>query len=204
MRKKASPTLLSMARESRGLTQGELAHLVGISQGKISKFEHGMLEVSEGDLADLSRVLDYPQSFFFQDDDSPAAGSGCMYYRKRQSMPVGELRTIHARLRIRCRHIARLLRSAEIDAENKFPRMDVDDYDGGPEEIARLIRANWKLPMGPVANLIIAIENAGGVVIRCSFGTKKLDAISQWASGFPPMFFVNDSISTDRKVVFGA
>jgi Zn-dependent peptidase ImmA (M78 family) len=49
-----------------------------------------------------------------------------------------------------------------------------------------------------VQNLVGAIEDAGGIVFRCSFETKKVDAISQWLPGLPPLFFVNSDIPGDR------
>ena len=56
----------------------------------------------------------------------------------------------------------------------------------------------WKLPPGPVANVIQAIEDAGGIVFKCDFGSNKIDALSQWLQGIPPMFFLSNRIPTDR------
>jgi Zn-dependent peptidase ImmA (M78 family)/transcriptional regulator with XRE-family HTH domain len=191
------PEMLVLARESRGLTQGDLAAAVGVSQAKISKYESRLLGVAPDDLERIARVLAYPVDFFFQTDDVRSAGSTCLYHRKRQSMPVKELRRIQARVNIARMQMARLLRGAQVENENQFPRMDVDEYDG-PEEVARLVRKSWGLPPGPVANLVQAVENAGGIVYRCSFGTRKLDAISQWFAGLPPLFFINADAPTDR------
>lgn len=53
---------------------------------------------------------------------------------------------------------------------------------------------------GPVKNVTELIENAGGVVFKLDFGTRKADAISEWVPGFPPIFLVNSNseISGDR------
>ena len=45
MNKTVNPEMIGLGRESRGLTQGQLAKLLGVSQGKISRFEAGMLAV---------------------------------------------------------------------------------------------------------------------------------------------------------------
>lgn len=190
--------MLTLARESRGLTQGELARRMGVSQGKVSKYESGILSISQEDLKDFSKVLDYPVDFFFQQDPIRGAGSSCLYHRKRQSMPIQELRRIQAEINVIRLQVSRLLRGAEIETENKFYRMDIDDYENSPEEVARLVRRAWGLPVGPVNNLVAAVEDAGGIVFRYSFGTRKLDAISQWLPGMPPLFFVNADIPTDR------
>ena len=193
-----NPQMLTLARESRGLTQGDLARLVGVSQGKISKYESGILNVSSDDIKVLAKQLDYPPDFFTQQDPVRGAGSSCLYHRKRQSMPVQELRRIQAEINVIRLQVARLLRGAEIETENKFYRMDIDDYENSAEEVARLVRRAWGLPVGPVNNLVSAVEDAGGIVFRYSFGTRKLDAVSQWLPGMPPLFFVNADIPADR------
>src|SRR5262249_30585164 len=60
------------------------------------------------------------------------------------------------------------------------------------------VRAMWNLPPGPIANLVGTIEAAGGIVLRWPFGTPKIDGISRWAPGLPPVFFLNDQIPMDR------
>ena len=193
-----NPQMLTLARESRGLTQGELARLLDVSQGKISKYESGILNMSLEDLKAAAKRLDYPLDFFAQQEPVRGAGSSCLYHRKRQSMPVQELRRMQAEINVIRLQVSRLLRGAEIETENKFYRMDIDDYENGAEEVARLVRRAWGLPLGPVGNLVSAVEDAGGIVFRYSFGTRKLDAISQWLPGMPPLFFVNADIPADR------
>jgi Zn-dependent peptidase ImmA (M78 family) len=61
-----------------------------------------------------------------------------------------------------------------------------------------MVRTLWKIAPGPVPNVVQAIEDAGGIVFRCDFGSNKIDALSQWLQGLPPIFFVADRIPTDR------
>jgi Zn-dependent peptidase ImmA (M78 family)/transcriptional regulator with XRE-family HTH domain len=189
--------LLILARESRGLTQTDLSKALGITQGKISKIEAGLLEVSEHDMREIAKVLGYPDEFFVQSDSGRAVGSCCMYHRKRQTMPIKELKRIHAKLNTVRIQMNRLMHGAEIESDNKFFRMDVDEYEGGPEEIARLVRKSWGIASGPIPSVVNIIENAGGVVFRWPFGTRKLDAICH-VSPAPPLFFVNTESPTDR------
>jgi Zn-dependent peptidase ImmA (M78 family)/transcriptional regulator with XRE-family HTH domain len=198
MNKAVNHEMLVLARESRGLTQSELAAILRVTQGKVSKHESGLLAVSGEELRQIARALDYPEDFFSQTDSVRAAGSSCLYHRKRQTMPVRELRKIHAKINIARMQFARLLIGAEIESENKFHRMDVEDFEGGPDEIARILRENWGIGRGPIPHMVNAIEGAGGVVFRWPFGTRKLDAISQWHPGLPPIFFVNAEAPNDR------
>ena len=78
---KVNPDMIVVARESRELTQGALAGKLSITQATLSKYETGMLTVSDDHLSALARVLDYPDEFFSQEDQVRWVGSGCMYNR---------------------------------------------------------------------------------------------------------------------------
>jgi Zn-dependent peptidase ImmA (M78 family)/transcriptional regulator with XRE-family HTH domain len=197
MAEKVNPAMLIVAREARGLTQAQLAERIGRSQAKVSKFEAGLLNVPDDDLASIARELEFPEAFFCQTDNVYGFGSPCFYHRRRTRMPVADLRQIQARLNIFRFHVTRLLRGAEVVTENKFIRLDVDEH-GGPEQVARLVRQQWGLPLGPIANVINAVESAGAIVYSMPFGTRSLDAISQVAPGCPPLIFVNSEIPGDR------
>ena len=185
----------TLAREARSMTQAELAKATSLSQGYISKVEHGVLDLSPERLELIAAALRYPPSFFMQSDR--VAGAPCLHHRKRQSMPLLRLRAIHAHINIARMQALRLLEGVEIEAAFGFPRMDIDSY-ASPEEIAQLLRSHWSMPLGPVHNLIEMIEAAGGLVSRSSFQTDRLDAISQWVPGSPPFFFLNAEIPGDR------
>ena len=189
--------MIALARESRGLTQTALAIAVGMTQATLSKYENGTLRVAEDHLSELAKVLDYPEEFFYQPGPVRWTGSGCMYHRKRQSVGVNEYRQLLARVNILRMSVWRLLQGVEIQAENKFFRLDVAE-NGSPTKIAALVRNTWNLPPGPIGNLTTAIEAAGGIVLKCDFGRTKLDAFSQWPPEMPPIFFVNRATPPDR------
>lgn len=190
--------MLALARESRCLTQSEFAADVGISQAEISKFENGVKVPSELQVEKLAHRLEYEVGFFFLDESIRAFGSGCVYHRKRKSATQAKLTHLLATVNVKRIQVKQLLKSVETRAGNLFERLDVDEYKGGPQEIARAVRALWQLPPGPVQNLIRVIEDSGGIVIQCDFGTNKVDALSQWLPGYPPIFLVNSAIPTDR------
>ena len=197
MAEKVNPQMLVVARESRGLTQALVAEQIGVNQATLSKYESGLLNVADDDLAALANFLDFPISFFFQTDRVCGFGSACFYHRKRARMPVAELRRIQAWLNIFRFHTTRLLRGVEVVAENRFLRLDVDEH-RGPEEVARLVRQEWGVPMGPVSHVVNAVETAGAILLSIPLGTAALDAISQIAPGQPPVIFINNSVSGDR------
>jgi len=192
-----NPEMMILARDLAALTQGQLAALAGISQAEVSKIESGVRVPTEEQALLLSKHLKCPVEFLYLPDSVKNFGSACVYHRKRQSTTQGVLRRILAMVNKRRIQLRRLLNSIEI-SDNLFPRMDVDEYQGGPSEIARALRAAWKLPPGPINNLCDAIENAGGIVFRFDFETNKVDAVSQWVPASPPLFFVNSTTPADR------
>ncbi len=190
--------MVTLARESRGLTQTELAKRANISQGALSRIEHGLLPLSESQIDALATALGYPYTFFYRSDRPYGPGTPCLHHRKRQSMPILKLRQIHATINVLRMATTDLLRGVEIDARHKFYEMNLDDY-GSAEDVAQLVRTSWQLPLGPIRNLTLAIEAAGGLVISCRFATDKLDAISQWPGrDHPPFFFMNADVPGDR------
>ena len=193
-----NPEMLALAREAEGFTQADLAVAARISQGRLSKYENGLLSVGEEDLLVLSRVLGYGADFFYQTDRIYGLGSSSLFHRQRQSMPMQVQRQTQAKINILRMQVDRLLRGVEIESAYTFQPMDIDAFDGDAERVAGLIRVAWQLPLGPVSNMTTAIENAGGIVLKCSFGTRKMDAAHLWVAGLPPLFFMNGTLSADR------
>lgn len=193
-----NPEMLTLARETRGLTQVDLAEVTSISQSTISKYEGKVLAVSEEHLFRIASALDYPITFFLQTDKLYGFGSHCTYHRKRVTMPVQELKILLAKLNRLRIHIDRFLSAVELEHDNQFPRLDIEEYDGDAEQIAQIIRKNWRLPRGPIKDLVQVVESAGGMVVRQSFGTRKLDAVSQYVPGLPPIFLINSDMPGER------
>jgi Zn-dependent peptidase ImmA (M78 family)/transcriptional regulator with XRE-family HTH domain len=190
--------MLALARESRGLTQAAFAADIGISQAEISKFENGIKTPDDAQIRKIAGRLEYDLDFFFLDESIRAFGSGCVYHRKRKSATDAKLAHLLATVNVKRIQVKQLMKSVESRNGQAFARLDVDEYKGGPEEVARALRALWQLPPGPIQNLLRVIEDAGGIVIKCDFGTNKVDALSQWLPGYPPIFLVNAAIPTDR------
>lgn len=198
MTKKPNPDMIIIARESRGITQNNLAKLLSVSQGRISKIESGLLDnIPDKLLKKLSEVLNYPEEFFFRREQRFPLGLTVLFHRKRKSLPSKTLNKIEGQINVLRIHIESLLRSVELK-DNKFFFADIDEYDGDVEKITKVVRNTWLLPRGPVKNITNAIENAGGLIFQCDFETNLLDALSFNYPGLPPLFFLNTRAPSDR------
>lgn len=193
-----NPELIILAREARGLSQTELAEYIGVSQAKISKYENRLLAVSRDDLANIAEATGYTEDFFYQTDKVYGLGSNFLFNRKQQTTPIGIQRRVQANVNILRMQLERLLRGAEIEAVHRFEPIDIQAHDGDAAAIARLMRNAWRIPAGPITNLTTAIEEAGGIVMLCDFGTPGIDAAHLWLPGLPPMFFMNKNMPGDR------
>ncbi len=194
-----NPEMITVARESRGLTQSELAQKLGVSQGKISKQEARLLEVTPDQLSSLAKVLDYTEELFYQND--PIFGLGpFVFFRSRKSLTVTNRRKIEARANILRMRFKRLQKAVDIESPNHFPRLDDDAYQGGPPEVARRLRQHWSIPTGPINNVVALIESAGGMTFRLPFGIPGVDAVVQCPSGYPPLFLMNGDVTAGERM----
>ena len=190
-----NPEMLTLARQVRELTQEDLAKAIGVSQARISKIEHGLAPAD--DLVDaLAKELDYPREFFFQEGHN--YGLPVRHHRKRASLGQRALDRIHAAINIRALQLRELLKAAAVDSDLELRRIDVDTFDGAIEEVARAVRSFWRLPRGPIANLMGLLERAGIVLIPMDFDDPEIDAVAQVVPGLPPMIFFSTHAPMDR------
>ena len=196
---KVNPSMLLLARHSRAMTQGDVATALGISQSKVAKFETGSLIPKEGELAELAKLFDEPVGLFALPDSQYGPGSSCTsYYRSRKALSATDLKRIVADVNLIRIRVARLMEGVQVENPCVLDRIDIDAMDGDAESIAAMVRTSWRLPPGPIPNLTVAAEQAGIVVMRCPFGTDKIDAMSQLVPGCPPVVCVNSAMSGER------
>ena len=68
---------LRLRRQMLGLSQEKLGEAIGLTSQQVQKYERGANRIGASRLYELSRVLDVPVSFFFDDTDpvrAPATG----------------------------------------------------------------------------------------------------------------------------------
>jgi transcriptional regulator with XRE-family HTH domain len=65
-----------MRRKMLSMSQTDLADAVGVTFQQIQKYEKGTNRISASRLLQISRVLQVPVSFFFEDPRGPSEGKG--------------------------------------------------------------------------------------------------------------------------------
>ena len=192
-----NPEMVVLARQSRGVSQTELADMLLVSPGWLSKVEGGLKAVPGEKLLRIAEALDYPTEFFLSRSRLYGPGVSDMFHRRRRNVPAKILDKNQAQMEIRRLNLARLLSSVDI-GEIEIRTFDLEEFDGRVQDIARAVRASWHLPRGPVTDVTRAIEQARGIVIPLDFSTRRIDATSVWPPNMPPLFFMDPHSSGDR------
>ena len=168
-----NPDMLRIARESRQMTQQELANEIDISQVIISKIEAGINNPSEKFLQDIAIKLDYPIEFF--ENDCYALDMGVRLHRKKSSLLKKEENYIDSIASKNNIYISKLLNFIDMDVN--IPEIVIDD-EKTPETIAEEVRYIWDMPKGYVRDLAKTLEHSGIIINEIEMHPKKFDGVS--------------------------
>jgi Zn-dependent peptidase ImmA (M78 family)/DNA-binding XRE family transcriptional regulator len=191
-----NPQMLRLARVARGRKQTDVAEQVGLKQPTYSKFENGNLKPNPEQVARIAEELHFPVAFFMQTDR--IWGTASPHHRKRKSLSVLQQEQLEAQLNIVRMHVRRLTSSVHIEPYFDVPTIDLDQV-GSPAEAARYVRQLWRVPMGPIDNMVRLLEDAGVIIVPQPFPSDKVDAISIWGPGEHPVVFLNSTFPVDRR-----
>lgn len=197
MNESVNPEMLTLAREIRGWTQKYVSEASGISQGKISKYEGGIAHVKDSDLSLFVNALRFPADFFYQKGFRLGNEPSEIFHRRRRTVAIRDLRRIDGLVDLYRLGSRYLLNAFEITSSTSVPSLALDEYDS-VAQMAEAVRAAWKIPAGPVRDLIGWLEHASCLVFSYDFRTDKIDEAVQWIPPSPPVIVVNKSAPADR------
>ncbi|MEP1034401.1 XRE family transcriptional regulator [Ekhidna sp.] len=189
-----NPSMLTLARESRGISQSELSKKIGVSQGKLSKAEKGEQGLPDDAFVKLSKVLEYPPKFFYQ--KSPSAPVSHYYYRKRITIPQKTVMQVESVVKIFRQNIDSLTDAVELP-EFRLPTFNPDIE--SPEVIAEKVRYILNISRGPVPNLVNLLETNGVIVVKTDLLSEKIDGISSVSDKGNRIIFLNERMPADRQ-----
>lgn len=180
-----------------GWSQSELARRAEINQSYLSKVESGLLELSGERLEVVARALEAPVALLTNHDPLQGLEVSCMFHRRRSSKV-----TVAAGKRVEAiGHLTRItvngLVAGVMTTKAYIERMDIDEHSSA-EEIAQLFRARWRIPSGPILNLMALLDQLGVIVVIRPIGTAGQDAFSTWPQDGIPMMVVNTGLPVDR------
>jgi Zn-dependent peptidase ImmA (M78 family)/transcriptional regulator with XRE-family HTH domain len=194
----ANGSMLRLARQRKGFHQTEAATMLGIDQSLLSRIENGMVEAREETILRAEAAYEIPRSFFELTD--PVYGAPVSVHpmwRRKADVTTRELDAVVAEMNIRVMHVRRLLEGAELVNSSNLPRLDIEDFNG-PDEVAALVRAHWKVPRGPIMDLTLLVERAGILVAHSPFGGASISGVTFAVPGMPPLIVLNSEQPADR------
>ena len=190
-----NPKMVVLARESRGISQKELAERLGTSPGFICKIETDNKSLPEATLKKMCKHLNYPLEFFYQDGEPFLPMS--LSYRKRDHVSAKVLIPLEAHLNIYRLNIETLSQKCKLPEPN-VPVLDVKKI-GSESQVAKQLRRFWKMEKGPVENLTELLEANGIIVISFDFGTERVDSRTILTKDRHPIIVVNKSNLADKQ-----
>lgn len=195
---------LTEARQARGLTGTDLADLIGVSPQSVSQYEHGKQSPSPEMIELISGKLNMPLAYFTRPIRHTEINP--IYWRGRTTAT----RAARDRAEIRLVWIREIL--DYLAGFFDFPHLDVPKIPDLPKDFRQIdtdiietasayVRMHWRIPEGPMPDLLLEMENNGIVVSRIIVGAEKLDAFSQWSSVYRIPFVVlgRDKASAARQ-----
>lgn len=187
--------VLETARRAQGMTQEQLAARAGVHQAALSRYENDLREPEADALERLAGALGVTPGFLQHAGRARGGMAMDAHMRRRQTAPPGVWRQLEAKLNLYRWHTSQLFEEVSLKAEQHVPTLDLLDV--APEHAARLVRAQWRMPAGPVRHLAAWLEAAGCVLIGEDFGTSRVDGLSQWIGDHPVILF-NTAAPPDR------
>lgn len=184
------------ARKAAGITQEELCDRLVVTQAALSRYENNLREPDHLMLDKLADALDLSVEFLTHEFRLQGAIAADAHMRRQRTTKASDWKRAEARLNLLRMHSSYLLDRVPMNTDLHVPTFDPDDTTAA--DAARLIRAQWRLPIGPIRGLTRWLESAGVIVVEEELGTRRIDGMSQWASAFP-VILINEALPTDRK-----
>lgn len=182
-----NPEMLILARGSRRMSQTELGRASQTSQGEISKAESGNRIPSDESVSKWASTLKYEPGLFFKNPPPPMS---LTFFRKAASMSARDKAAVDANVRLRGLEIEMLARSVEMP-EPTIPH-EVVTSKLDPASIALRVRELWRVPRGPIPDLVTLLEDHGIIVSPIDFNADKVHGLSVSHLSVPVMFIRQD------------
>lgn len=186
--------MISIARESRGLENKELAEKLDVNSSSITRWENEGMGVSKDIIKKIGLILNYPESFFYQKGEVMPLS---LSYRKRNVVAAKLITEIEANINVSRLNLEILLNTMRV-SEPKLPVLDVNKY-GTPQECAKQLRKIWKIEKGVIENLSEILEDNKIVLLNLDFKTERVDGRSTMALDKYPIIVTNQTLLGDRQ-----
>lgn len=188
-----NPKQITFARVRRRLTKAQLAKELDVTSRSLQNYETGASAPDLETLAKIAKLLNFPQQFFFLDEDMPEIKEHAVSFRKLSKMTEAMKGCSFAAGAIAFKV------NEWIEERFNLPQADLPDLsDLEPEEAAATLRRMWGLGNAPIPNMIHLMESKGIRVFSLAEEAREVDAYCTWYEG-KPFVFLNTIKSAERS-----
>jgi Zn-dependent peptidase ImmA (M78 family)/DNA-binding XRE family transcriptional regulator len=199
------PARIRLARTLRGMRQNELADKIHVTAAAVSQYESGASTPAPETLERLAVVLGCAPDFFAR-PWRPAATTP-PFFRSRRNTPQRERDRAEAFAVALAEVTAMIERWVELPDPSRLDvRMPIEDHAGieTVERAAAELRAAWRVPSGPIPNVVRMLEARGAIVAAVGSFDRRLDAFSIRTRSRPVVVLCSDGGSAARRRFDGA
>lgn len=188
-----NPKQITFARVRRRYTKAQLAKELGVTSRTVQNYEAGTPSPDSETLAKIAKLLNFPQQFFFIDEDMPELQEHAVSFRALSKMSDAMRKCAFS--------VASIAFKMNDWMEERFnlPQANLPDLsDLEPEEAANTLRRMWGLGNAPIPNMIHLLESKGIRVFALTEEVRDADAFCTWHDG-KPFVFLNTLKSAERS-----
>ena len=188
-----NPSQITFARVRRRLTKAQLAKELGVTSRSIQNYETGTSAPDGETMANMAKLLNFPQQFFFIEETMPTIAEHAASFRSLSKMTEAMKNCA-----LSAGAIAFKINEWTEERFN-LPRSDLPHLtDLSPEEAAGTLRHMWGLGSAPIPNMIHLLESKGIRVFSLAEEAREVDAFCTWYEG-KPFVFLNTMKSAERS-----
>ncbi len=192
---------IKKARELAGLSQEELAELLGVSRATLSAIENGHIAIDSTKLLAAARVLGRPVSDFFQEEEEAMV---LLYRGAADAAAPPAARSAFERF---CKAYRELEEIVGV-ADSQLPPPDYSASPGAesrPEQFAVQVASSerQRLRLGerdPIGNVFQLLEEQGVRIFRYQVEHDEVFGVSAFSPKYGPCILLNKANTMERQI----
>jgi len=170
-----------------------MAKELSVTSRSIQNYETGTSAPDSELVAKMAELLNFPQQFFFIEEEMPAIAEHAASFRS-----LSKMTDAMKSCALSAGAIAFKI-NEWIEERFNLPQADLPDLsDLSPEEAAATLRRMWGLGNAPIPNMIHLLESKGIRVFSLAEEAREVDAFCTWYD-CKPFVFLNTMKSAERS-----
>ncbi len=189
-----NPHMISIARESRGFSQADLADAIGISKGLMSKIENNNYPLTAQLMASIAKQATYPLEFFYQQGEPLPQH---LAYRKRAIVSPKLLSQANATINILRLQLSELTTMLK-PKSTALPNIEINPAIT-PAKAAIKLRRLWNIEQPVIENITCLLEENGVLIASLPFPSERIDSRTIFTTNNIPVICLNKVLQGDKQ-----